>query len=411
TENYSRIIEKVHKNRILLLILLLQAGILSAQVNVATRLIGNFNSWPKAYHLAISSKPTLQLQSLDRLIFNHRTDSLRFRFEAEMAVSWYSKKALKKSGDWQTGNRNTGFKAWQTGSEWLERNNWRGTHEIERCELAFSSGNFDIQVGRQPISFGTSHFVSAMDVLSPFQPGYLDSSYKPGIDAIRIRTISGSTGEAEVIFAAAAKPQENAVILRRRDTYSGIDVEMIAGRFRERNFAALGWEGERRKINCWGEMGLFQRLNGVDHIFGGISKSLASSWIIGFDKDTGSDWRHGIAYLHQDFGAEKVNDYSNVYLTRPLQQNWVHLVASDYLVFNSSREISPLVNLNLNAIVNMIDHSVLFQPVLSISLDDESDVSLFGWLNSGARPAVNGRVQTEFGSFPAGGGFIYRRFF
>ncbi|MFZ5950626.1 MAG: hypothetical protein ACOYXC_07965 [Candidatus Rifleibacteriota bacterium] len=410
-ENCSRTIEKVHKFKALLLILLFQTGCLTAQVNVATRLISSFNSWPKAYNKSVSSKPTMQLQLLDRLIFNQRTDNLRFRFEAEMAANWYSKNALKKSGDWQTGNRDTGFKAWKVGSMWLDRSNWRGGHEIERCEVSFSSGNYDFQIGRQPISFGTSHFVSVMDVLSPFQPGYLDSSYKPGIDAIRVRTVSGSTGELELIFAAAAKPQENAIIGRGRDTFSGIDVEIIAGRFRERNFAALGWEGERRKINCWGEVGLFQRLNRIDSIFGGISKNLASSWIVGFDKGMGSDWRHGIAYLHQDFGAEKARDYSNVYLTRPLQQNWVHLAASDYLVFNSSREVSPLVNLNLNAMVNLIDHSTLFQPVLNISLDDESDISLFGWLNSGARPEINGRMRTEFGSFPAGGGLIYRRFF
>jgi hypothetical protein len=71
--------------------------------------------------------------------------------------------------------------------------------------------------------------------------------------------------------------------------------------------------------------------------------------------------------------------------------------------------------MNLNSMLSLIDRSLLFQPVLNISLDDESDISIFAWLNSGSRPtpAPLGLVgiSTEFGAFPSGAGFILRRFF
>ena len=67
---------------------------------------------------------------------------------------------------------------------------------IERLDIRWNVGGFDLNIGRQPVSLGTSHFVGFLDILAPFAPGDLDATYKPGIDAIRILRGMGISSEA-----------------------------------------------------------------------------------------------------------------------------------------------------------------------------------------------------------------------
>lgn len=398
------------------LICLMPSVCFAGNFSIATRQIFNSSHWPQVFQrLQGISAATWQLQSLNRFIFTEKKADFRLKFEAELFGTHSSFGFSNRSANWQTDREIGGFKAIRTDSTWLKRDHDRIGTEIERFEISFSLGDFDLQLGRQPVSFGTSHYVSVMDILTPFQPGYLDSSFKPGIDALRFRTISGTTGELELILAAAENSGDNAILGRWRDTFAGFDIEIVGGRMRKRNFFSAGWEGERKQINFWGEIGLFARKSSSDQNFGGFSNKLAGSWIMGIEKDTGRDWRHGIAYFHQDFGARTSQNISKAYATLPFTQGWAFLAASDYLIVNSNKEVSPLINFNLNSMLSLVDRSILIQPVLNISLDDESDISLFGWFNSGAKPEMNGLAQpgfpSEFGAFPTGAGFILRRYF
>lgn len=378
--------------------------------NIAARHVFNSSWWAHAYRQSgLMPRQSIQLQSLNRVIYSGKNNDCRFRFEAELATDYKSHKGIDSERNWQTGHKKTGFKVFKTHGFIFERSNTRMFSEIERLDFSFSLKQFDIQIGRQPIGFGTSHFVSAMDILAPFQPGYLDSSYRPGIDAVRIRTIHGQTGEIELILVAGEDAADNTALSRMRDTRLGFDLELVAGLFRRRSFFAFGWEGERKQVNFWGEIAAFSRKN-ADRNFGGISPDIAFSWIIGIEKDTGNDWRHGLALFNQDFGYRRSDDIAEVYATLPLRQNWVHLSGSRYLIANSAKKINALTHFNFNLMFNVIDRSMLLQPVLNLNLSDESDVSLFAIFNNGSKPEP-ARIKSEFASFPAGLGFIYRRFF
>lgn len=384
------------------------------ELTFATRQIVNAGSWPGALEATgLVDAESLSMQSLTRIIYQQRQRKMRFRFAAELYGGFDSMGIGGSSGNWQTARGRSGYKAFRTDGHYRQNSRQTFGSEIEQLELSFGAGSVDFQVGRQPVSFGTSHYVSVLDVLAPFQPGYLDSSYKPGIDAIRMRTVSGTTGEIELIFAGAADSSDNAVFLRWRDTFSGFDFELLGGRFRQRKMFGIGWEGERRRVNLWGEAALYQRI-AADQNFGGFSGTYAFSGIFGFEKETGKKWRHGLAFMHQDLGARSADNLMAVQGTLPFVQGWAHLGGADYLIANSSREISPLINLNFNTMLNLHDHSALYQPVLNISLSDESDIAFFAWLRSGRTPCHRaGQIQlkSEFASFPAGLGLIYRRYF
>jgi len=403
------------------LLLLLQLSVPACSLaddnlSFATRQIVSFSDYPTAWQQSgLAPDNACNFQSLTRIIHQQRNDNFRLKIEFELS-SFYSslEQNSNPSGGWLVAGRRSGFKAFKTDAWHSYNSKWRATSELERFEFAFTANNLDFQIGRQPVSFGTSHFVSLLDVLAPFNPGYLDSSYKPGVDALRIRKIAGQTGEMELIVAAARNSADSAVIGRYRNTFSGFDIEALAGRFWQRNFIGVGWEGEKRQVNCWGEAALFQRNNDKDPHLGGFSDHLAGSWIIGFEKSVGPRWRSGIACMHQDFGARKPDDILLAYGSRPFVQGWASLAASDYLILNSNRELGPLSNININAIISLVDNSTLWQPVWQMNTSDESDISVFAWLNSGKTPTAQipaVQLRSEFAAFASGIGLIYRRFF
>ena len=284
---------------------------------------------------------------------------------------------------------------------------------LERLDVRWNAMNFDFDIGRQPVSLGTSHFIGILDVLAPFAPGDLDATYKPGIDAVRIRRGLGMTGEAEIIAAGAKNPGDGAVLGRCRIMLKGIDFEFVGGRFRRRGFGGVGWEGEIMEAGIWGELALFERKKNAERWRGGWSKA-AFSGVAGMDVNLPADFKIGGSFMFQDFGAREPEELNDIYEDAPFKEGWIFLASAAYCVFTLHRELHPLVQSDLAGIINLIDNSTLWQPRITISTGDNTDLCLYGWIGSGEKPQVSGysvKIRSEFGMLPDGGGFYARWFF
>ena len=112
---------------------------------------------------------------------------------------------------------------WDLTADHIKETSTNLSTRLERLDIKWNIGQFDIDIGRQPLSIGTSHFIGVLDVIAPFAPGDLDATYKPGIDALRIRRGIGMTGEAEIIAVGAGKWGEGAILGRYRTLYKGIE--------------------------------------------------------------------------------------------------------------------------------------------------------------------------------------------
>jgi hypothetical protein len=65
-------------------------------------------------------------------------------------------------------------------------------------------------------------------------------------------------------------------------------------------------------------------------------------------------------------------------------------------------------------LVNLIDGSTLWQPRITVSTGDNTDISFYGWIGTGdGMGRRNGApvMRSEFGGMPEGGGFYGRWFF
>ncbi len=148
----------------------------------------------------------------------------------------------------------------------------------ERLKLSRGFGAFDVDIGRQPVTLGTSHFVGVLDVLAPFPPGDLDATYKPGIDAVRVRTLIGEEGEG---FSQAMES-----LVAGRIGVASIGVGLGQGALD----AALAYAGEREA---------FGRPIGE---FGGIREQLADCAI---DLAAARELTTRAARLHDDEGDSR----------------------------------------------------------------------------------------------------------
>lgn len=284
---------------------------------------------------------------------------------------------------------------------------------IERLDATWSLGAFDFDLGRQPVSLGTSHFVGVLDVLAPFAPGALDSSYKPGIDALRARTALGEKGEAEVILAGSDPWNVGGSLARLRTSLYGMDVEVLGGRFRNRGFGGLGWEGELGSAGIWGELALFERRPDVEQIRGGW-RHAAFSGVIGADFNLPFETHGGAALMLQDFGARRPEDLASVHTDAPFREGWAFLGSAGYGVVTASKQLHPLVTGSLAGLLNLVDGSTLWQPRLTFSISDNSDLGAYAWVGMGSPPRLDGESVTlgsEFGGIPTGIGLYTRWYF
>ncbi|MBF0547571.1 MAG: hypothetical protein HQM08_24240 [Candidatus Riflebacteria bacterium] len=389
---------------------------------LAIRTIGQFQQWPGFLKDlgVVSSTNSQTFQNLCRIWTKANFDSFKFKAEIETNSLYNSNGQFEnKAGSWNSIFATNHFVNWDLQKSIYMNRYADFSATLERFDFSWTANKLDFDLGRQPISLGTSHFIGILDVLAPFCPGYLDASYKPGVDALRIRTGAGTSGEAELIFAANKQASYDASIGRIRNTFSGIDLELLGGRFRERNFTGLAWAGEKRKVDLWGEMAFFQRKLDKEKNWGGDSR-FALSWIAGMEKEVYRKMRMGIAFMYQDFGFRKPEDFQLVTQDSPFKEDWTFLSASEYGLLTLHMPFTQLMTADLSGIFNLIDHSTLWQPKLSISTTGNSDVSIFCWLRTGREsnltsssliPGSIPLTQSEFGLIPQGIGVIFRRFF
>lgn len=356
-----------------------------------------------------------ELQNLLRYSLSGRLGRFQLQFAYEIAGTWFGHSPISAGSVSPTGHPEhsgmTNVLNWRNEFIRTEKSSLNG--DFERLQASWRCGKCDIDFGRQPISLGTSHFIGVLDVLAPFSPGYLDATFKPGIDALRLRTRAGETGEAELIFVPARTRKQRAIIGRIRYPVVGFDLEGIVGHFRRRQMLGIGWEGEKRGWNLWGEAVVFSRRADAERRRSGPS-GYARSIIAGLERQIRTYTRMGVAGFYQDFGVNDPTILPEVFMDAPFVERWAYLGGRKYLLATYDQELHPLVSLSISTLLNLSDGSTLWQPRILFSIDDNSDFTLFACIGTGSDSGFSPSgpvVRSEFGSYPDGIGFMTRRFF
>ncbi len=283
---------------------------------------------------------------------------------------------------------------------------------IDRLHVAAKGAHLGVDLGRQPVSFGRGLFFTPLDLVSPFSPTVIDSSYKPGVDALRVDAWWGASGQASLVGAWAGQPV-------------GANNDNDADRPLLDDLVAVAWA--QQGLGTW-DLGLLLALNHNDKVLG---LSASGGWgpvglraegtltapdpdagapainelraIFGeaplpADRDpftralVGADWRPGPRtslsgeLYRQGMGAAESDGYLAEATDPRVSRGEQWLLGRLYGAVALQQELRPTLQSNLSLISNLRDPSALLGLGLGWSVADNAEVALGGYAGLGARP-------------------------
>lgn len=251
---------------------------------------------------------------------------------------------------------------WSAQSNYVERPALYGVQRLYRAQMQFAFGDTDLRIGRQRIAWGTGRFWSPLDLLNPFNPVALERDERLGVDAVLLEHKFGPVTRAAVVYAPRHIANEGSRALQWHDNAGGVDYSVTAGHIRGDEVVGLDLAGQAAGAGLRAELtrgrpradqAYVRALLGIDYAFANTLTLSAE-----FYRD-GSGARNAAAY---DFAA----------VTSGSRQT----LARRYLGVQAGYEITPLLKLSAELILNLDDGSRVVAPRISYSIRPNLDASL-----------------------------------
>jgi len=99
---------------------------------------------------------------------------------------------------------------------------------IDRANITMRFPHWDLTVGRQALSLGTTYFWNPIDLLTNFSPYEFDRDYKPGVDAAKADIALGELSGISFMYAAGSHCDfnESALLVRPFATLFDFDLAL-----------------------------------------------------------------------------------------------------------------------------------------------------------------------------------------
>ena len=255
-----------------------------------------------------------------------------------------------------------------------------GTHGLYRAQLQATFGDTDLRIGRQRIAWGTGRFWSPLDLLNPFSPVSLERGERLGVDAVLVEHKFGPVSRVSAVYAPSRRAGEDSRALQWHGNAQSTDYSVTAGQIRGDKVVGLDLAGQIGAAGVRAEMTRVQpRIGDTYHRFLlGIDYAFANTLTLS-------------AELYRDgSGASSSAAYDVSALTTGRRQT----LAQHYAGVRAIYEITPLLKLSADVIVNLDDQSRYLAPGISYSIRSNLDWSLVWRRFSGATGTEYARVPS-----------------
>jgi hypothetical protein len=272
-------------------------------------------------------------------------------------------------------------------------------HNLDRAFVELKMSGADLTVGRQPIAWGSGRFVNPTDLLTPFAYGELDVEDRVGVDAVRLRIPLGQLAELDsgYVFGRDGRWEDSAVYVRTRLNWRRTDFSGLIMAFQEHLLLGLDLARPIKGAGWWMEAG--QVLAGA----AGGSRDSGEDYL---RFNTGLDYtlRNG-TYLFAEYhfsgaGTGTPQSYPTRFQRTALQDGAVYILARHYAGAGVTRQVTPLLTVVGQLLVNLDDGSLLAAPSLDYSLAENLYVGAGGYIGLGRSPQAGQPFRSEFGAYP-----------
>ena len=275
----------------------------------------------------------------------------------------------------------------------------QSTHEdfssqiaIDRANITLRFPHCDLTLGRQAITLGTTYFWNPNDLLTAFSPYEFDREYKPGVDGAKVDIALGMFSGISFIYGAGDSfgLNESALLIRTFTNMFDFDLAMMAGRFRQDGFVGADFNGEVGPgIGVRGELSYFAAESDDDFI----------QLVLGTEYRFENDLYFSAEYFYNGFGTPHTSRYLKKLFSKRIMEGDIYNISRHYLGILGSYEVTPLLTVSLATIINLIDHSVLIDPLVIYSLSDNAEFVAGMVIGEGKKPRRL-ILKSEFGAYP-----------
>ena len=272
---------------------------------------------------------------------------------------------------------------------------------VDRANLSFKTTHVAVTLGRQPVSFGRGAFFTPLDLVNPFQPTVIDSSYKPGVDAARVDLYAGESGQVILVaaYSGAWDRQGSVLAAWGQRTVGSWDLALFAASAHADLVGGLSANGGIGPIGLRAE-GSVTRPDpeGAAPALDALRVQLSGE-PLGAARDPyiraliGADWRpgprttlSGEAYV-QTLGAADPNDYFIQSSDPRYARGELWLAGRVYGALAVQQELRPTLHSGLSLIGNLLDPSALAGANLSWSVAGNAELLVGGYAGLGERPS------------------------
>lgn len=260
-------------------------------------------------------------------------------------------------------------------------NGWFLHSMIDRAYLDYSSGKWQVKVGRQRVNWGVNLVWNPNDIFNSFSYFDFDYEERPGTDAARIQYYTGVTSSAELVYKPGRDNAHTALAGMYRFSEWDYDFQFLAGQAGNDYVAGAGFSGDIRGAGFRGEITHFEPRN--DNSYRSTVASISADYTFS------NSWYIHSSILYNSNGKTGKAGGMNVLFDSDLSAK--QLSFSRYSIFGQvSKPVTPLLTGSFSGIVNPSDHSFYVGPALTYSLLDNLELMLTGQL-------FFGDSGTEFG--------------
>lgn len=260
---------------------------------------------------------------------------------------------------------------------------------LYRGYLTLRHGPAELTAGRQRIAWGTAHFWSPADVFNPISPLQVEEDERQGVDAAQLALQLPKGLRWSVVYAPQDGLDRSTEAARIAATVHNFDVTAMGGHFQKDWLVGADFAGQLRGAGLRGELTYTARADS--------SQSNALRLAFGSDYAINSKWYVLAEYFYnqgQPAGYTPGQPFDPSILLR--YSNEIYTLQRHFLSAGARYSVTPLLNLQTYAVVDLEGRGALFMPQATYNLTANTDLRVAGQLFASSPRGEFDRVPNLF---------------
>jgi hypothetical protein len=317
----------------------------------------------------VSDITNLQTNDLihNRLNFRYRPDD-HFNFRLEIRNRIYYGEEVKNY---------PGFASLVAGSDgilnlsknWVNKNALLFNSTIDRASAEYTSGKWDITLGRQRVNWGISTIWTPNDIFNTFNYFDFDYEERPGSDAARFQYAFTPSSSLDIAVSPGKTANQNTGAVMYHFNKWDYDFQVFSGIYQQNFTAGAGWAGNIKNAGFKGEISYFAPNRGIAD-----SASVEASLSVDYA------FKNGIyvlvSGLYNRLGKDSLVNITQLTTSALSAKN---IFPFRYTLFSEvSYAFTPILKASLGGMYSLSGNSLIILPTITCSIADNWALDLIG---------------------------------